>query len=302
MDRKRILVLSGGPSEEREISLLSGQAVANACTELGHDVTVSDVSPDDLSAFDQAFDLVFPMLHGSFGEDGRIQRIMEQRQIKYIGSGPTASEKCFDKARTKREFERFGIPTPKFAITSLPTGTLPERSRFCCKPARQGSSIGIEFANSQAEADAAIARIQNAFGGDVIVEEFIEGRELTVGIVGNEPLPIVEIVSANAFYDFDAKYHRQDTEYICPADLPPKSSHEIQAMALRAFESLGCRDFGRVDLILSQEGEPFFLEINTIPGFTEKSLLPKAAQQAGLDFNQLVDALIDLACDRFCPK
>lgn len=288
----RILVLCGGPSQEREVSLRSGAAVANACRELGHKVIVSDVCADNLFALEQEFDIVFPVLHGEFGEDGQLQRVLEDRGIQYIGSGSQASETAFDKGKAKRSFVASEIPTPDFIVTSEPIEKLPKGSRFCCKPACQGSSIGIEFANSLSEVNSAITRIVQQYGGDVVVEEFIAGRELTVGILGDIALPIVEIEVQAEFYDFEAKYQRKDTQYHCPAKLASECSEKIGALAKTAFERLGCRNFGRVDLILSETNEPYFLEINTIPGFTEQSLLPKAAEQAGISFNQLVDKLI----------
>jgi D-alanine-D-alanine ligase len=288
----RVLVLCGGPSEEREISLLSGRAVADACRDLGHEVTVSDISQDDLLALEQEFDLVFPVLHGEFGEDGQLQQILEGRGISFVGSGAQASEKAFDKGKAKQAFVASEIPTPDFIVTSEPIEKLPNGSRFCCKPACQGSSIGIEFANSLSEVNSAITKIVQQYGGEVVVEEFIAGRELTVGILGDIALPIVEIEVQTDFYDFEAKYQRKDTQYPCPAELTSECSEKIRALAQKAFERLGCRDFGRVDLILSESNEPQFLEVNTIPGFTEQSLLPKAAEQAGISFNQLVDRLI----------
>lgn len=285
-------MLCGGPSEEREISLLSGHAVADACRDLGHEVTVSDISKDDLFALEQEFDLVFPVLHGEFGEDGQLQRILEDRGISFVGSGPQASETAFDKGKAKRAFVAAGVPTPDFLITTEPIEKMPNGSRFCCKPACQGSSFGIEFANSLLEVNSAITRIVQQYGGDVVVEEFIAGRELTVGILGDIALPIVEIEVQAEFYDFKAKYQSKDTKYLCPAELTSECMGKIRALALTAFERLGCRDFGRVDLILSETNEPYFLEINTIPGFTEQSLLPMAAEQAGISFNQLVDRLV----------
>ena len=204
---------------------------------------------------------------------------------------------AFDKGKAKRSFVASEIPTPDFIVTSEPIEKLPSGSQFCCKPACQGSSIGIEFANSLSEVNSAITRIVQQYGGEVVVEEFIAGRELTVGILGDIALPIVEIEVQTDFYDFEAKYQRKDAQYLCPAELTPECSERIRVLAQTAFKRLGCRDFGRVDLILSEAGEPYFLEINTIPGFTEQSLLPKAAEQAGISFNQLVDRLIHCSAE-----
>lgn len=292
----KILVLSGGVSREREVSLRSGLAVARACRELGHQVTEADIRPDDLTALEQQHDLIFPVLHGCFGEDGQLQQILESQGKPFVGSNSQASKLAFDKAETKRVWLREGIPTPRhLVIDAIPTlADLEAFQHVCCKPTREGSSVGVAFAHSAEDALALIGRLL-PIHNQLLVEECITGRELTVGILGGCPLPIVEIRPGDKFYDYDAKYNRTDTQYLVPAVFTPQETAEIQQLAMTAFTQLGCTHYGRVDLILHPTRGPFFLEVNTIPGFTSSSLLPKAAAVAGFHFNALVENLIKLA-------
>lgn len=292
----RILVLSGGTSRERAVSLRSGMAVADACREIGYQVVSADIDAGNLSALKQPHDVVFPVLHGSFGEDGQLQKILEENGKPFVGSKSTASCLAFDKSKTKAIWQRNDISTPtSIVIDAAPAiSDLPNSTRFCCKPTREGSSFGVKFADSPQEAIHVIQQ-QLAEYSELILEEFIAGQELTVGIVDGNPLPIIEIRPQSEFYDYDAKYQRSDTQYIVPAELSNEITTDIQNMALEAFTLLGCEHYGRVDLILHPSRGPFFLEINTIPGFTQTSLLPKAALAFGMPFNRLVENLVDLA-------
>ena len=279
----------GGPSAEREVSLRSGAAVAKGLREAGYDVAEVDVEGRYLN-LPAGIDAVFVALHGEFGEDGEVQKLLEKKGIPYTGSGPFASNATFDKVLSKRIFVDNGIPTPSYEV--LRTGIkrklpLP----VVVKPARQGSSIGVHRVFSEAEWPAAL---KDAFTHDanVIVEAYIKGRELTVGIVGVEVLPVIEIVAPDDWYGYDAKYVKGKTNYLVPAPLDEQISRTCQNLALQAFNALGCRSMGRVDMRLSEDGKPYVLELNSIPGFTETSLLPKAAAESGLNFSALCDRII----------
>lgn len=292
----KILVLSGGVSRERDVSLRSGRAVAMACRELGYQVTEGDVGPNDLSALKYDCDVVFPVLHGCFGEDGELQAILEAKGKRFVGSDSKASKLAFDKAETKRIWMNADLPTPRYRVfRSVPDlNELNGFQRVFCKPNQDGSSFGVKYARSPADALQQIGTLLPEHH-EVLVEEYIEGRELTVGIIDGKPLPVIEILSEAKFFDFDAKYNRTDTRYDVPARLAKSESESIQQQAIEAYNHLGCEHLARVDLMFHPTRGPFFLEINTLPGFTSSSLLPKAAAAGGLSFNALVDHLIKLA-------
>ncbi len=301
-----ITVLMGGPSNERDISLLSGAAIADALERLGHRVRRCDISPEDPSALDRpGIDLVFIALHGPFGESGEVQTLCEARGLRYTGSGPWASELAMDKAAAKQVFCRSDLLTPNWMI--LEEYHSPQQVQkwlkeipppVVLKPINGGSSIEMTIAPDEATRDKAIDELLDKYGR-VMLEDFVEGRELTVGILGEEPLPLLEIAPAREFYDYKAKYADDaGTRYVFDHGLDTATVQAVQQAALTAHNALGCRDLSRVDFILDTEGRPQVLEINTIPGFTSHSLVPMAAKKAGLSFDQLIDRLVRLAMQR----
>lgn len=289
---KKVAVLKGGPSSERSISLKSGAAVAIGLRAAGYDVVEVDVIGRSL-AIPEPVDAVFIALHGEFGEDGQIQKLLEFRKIPYTGSGPTSSRMAFDKRLSKEVFVRAGIPTAPYE-TLGPDGRLTLPLPVVVKPPCQGSTIGI-FKVSRPEEWEAAFRESLQYDGEIIVEAFIPGRELTVGVVGNTVLPAVEILAPDGWYDFDAKYNKGQSRHLCPAPLDKNLLERVNEIALRTFKALGCRGLGRVDFRLTESGELFVLELNNIPGFTETSLLPEAAQAAGIAFPALCRQIMEMA-------
>ncbi len=286
---KRIAVLMGGVSAEREVSLRSGAAVLEGLRRGGYDVVGVDVTERVLK-LPAGIDAVFPALHGEFGEDGGVQALLEAAGVPYAGSGPAASRDAFDKVRTKQILGEHGIATAGYEL--LATGRSRTRPLpVVVKPACQGSSIGVHRVFHETEWEPAV-REALTYGPPVLVEDYIEGRELTVGIVGRRVLPVVEIVAPGAWYSFGAKYRDGHTEYRVPAPVTDADARRCSEAALATFDALGCRGFGRVDFRMTAVGEPYVLELNSLPGFTETSLLPKAAAAAGLSFVQLCDAII----------
>lgn len=294
-----IVVMRGGISAEREVSLASGAAVTTALRERGHVVTEVDPRPGEwrLPAGAQ---VVFLALHGAYGEDGAIQRELEATGVPYTGCDAESSRLAFDKCLAKQRFVEAGVPTPRFATLNGDTADAwpaDWRPPAILKPACQGSSVGLEFIESEAEWPAALAAARR-HGDRLLLEEWVRGREVTVGLLGEEVLPIVEIRPRSGRYDFSSKYTPGSTDYFCPADFPPAQASRIQELGRAAFEALGGRDYGRVDLMAPAEGDPTVLEVNTLPGMTETSLLPKAAQAAGWGFSALCQRMIDLALRR----
>lgn len=288
----RVAVLFGGPSSEREVSLASGAAVSRALKGLGYDVVDLDIRGREV-LLPPGIQAAFIALHGSFGEDGTLQRILADRGVPYTGSGPGASRAAFDKLVSKAVFERSAINTPRWEV--LRAGgrrTLP--LPVVVKPPREGSSVGLSRVLSEEEWEPAL-KAGFAIDQELLVETFIAGRELTVGVVGDQVLPVVEIRPKSGLYDYAHKYTKGMTEYLCPAVLPANLARSCQELAWRTFEALGCRGLGRVDIRLSEDQIPYVLEMNTIPGFTETSLLPKAAAAAGLPFPQLCEKILNLA-------
>lgn len=283
----RIGVLSGGTSSEREISLASGRAVQRAFSEAQLDCHFIDVrGPQTLLELkEKGIDAAFIALHGAFGEDGAAQKILEELQIPYTGSGVDASALAMNKLRSKERFRAGGLKTPAWFEAGEEDPT--DRSFPCVvKPSEGGSSMGLSVVRSADRLSEAMEKARK-ISGSVIVERFIEGRELTVGVLGTRSLPVVEIVPLDGVYDVEAKYSSKHTKYVLPAPIPGSLAEEASRMALSAHEALGCRGFSRVDFRLSPLEELFVLEVNTIPGLTERSLLPMAAREAGLDFTQL---------------
>lgn len=294
----RITVLAGGVGVEREVSLLSGEAVAQACRRLGHTVEVRDIRPDDLSALDLPTDFVFIALHGEFGEDGELQLALQKRGLPYCGSGPLASRLAFNKVAAKQRFERAGIPTPAYHVFDIhaPVSMLDHVSLPCVvKPVASGSSVHTSIARDVGSLRSAVAE-RIAVDGEVLVERYIRGPELTVGILGERPLPVCQIRTKREFYDYQAKYIDDDTEYLFDIDLPGELLARVQDLSLEAHRALECEVFSRVDWMIEADSlQPFALEINTIPGFTSHSLLPKAAARIGVGFDELVSRIIQMS-------
>jgi D-alanine-D-alanine ligase len=290
----KVAVLRGGVGRERQVSLESGRCVAEAMQQAGLDVVTSDIRPDDMEILDRTdIDVFFLALHGEFGEDGRLQRVFEDRGLVYTGSGPEASRLAFDKMASKRLFAHAGVDVPavmEFTREMTPAELEKQLQglgpRFVVKPIRQGSSVGVSIVKGRAEAVAAAQQVLGEFG-DCMVESFIPGRELTVGVLGRQTLPIIEIRSRTGFYDYQAKYVDDQTQYLFDTIEDRAVQARLQGAALACFDALGCRDFARVDFILSGDGTPYALEVNTIPGFTSHSLLPKAAARIGLSMSEL---------------
>jgi len=310
-DEKYIVVLMGGISPEREISLQSGKAVANALSKDNNNVIKIVVNDDMVNELDNyKIDIAFIALHGHFGEDGGIQKVLESKCIPYTGSGISASRLAMDKAESKDNFRRNNIPTPDYLVVSAEqsiseiTQTVKKlKLPVITKPVSNGSSIGISIIKEYAGIKDAIEHTSR-FSREILVEECIEGRELAVSVLNDKALPVIEIETATGFYDYDAKYKSDKTRYgvLESADKSSETtlSHavydRVQELSVRAHNSLGCRAFSRVDMILNREDEVYILEVNTIPGFTERSLLPKAAAAANISFPELCNAIVDAAC------
>jgi len=296
----RVTVLCGGPSAEREVSLESGRAVADALRRRGHEVFVADIGPAELSALEHPADVVFPALHGPFGEDGTVQRLLAARGLPYVGSDARASALAMDKVATKAAVAAAGIDTPAcevwdaaaLATRAEPGVPLP----VIVKPVDQGSSVGTTIVRETAGFLPAVRLAVGQFGR-ALVEQFITGDEVTVGIVGGEPLPPICVRPKRQFYDYQAKYQDDATEYLFEAGYPARVFAQAQALSRRVFEVLGCRHLARVDWMVDETHRLWFLEINTLPGFTSHSLVPKAAARTGVAFDELVERLVRLALE-----
>lgn len=304
----KITVLRGGPSAEREVSLVSGASVAKGLREAGHDVFESDVSPTDLSGLDKPADVVFPVLHGTFGEDGQVQAILEARGIPFVGSGSKASRLGMDKAATKVEWEKAGLPTPPYVVVKQ-GGTLPAWIDGPCvvKVLDSGSSIGVHVHKVGSPEARVNAEKIIAEHGRVLIEKFIKGPELTVGLLEEKALAPIRIVPKVEFFDYEAKYKRNDTEHRFDTGVPADVIAKVQRLVEKANAVVGAIDLARIDVMLDETGaagsyEPYLIEINTLPGFTPKSLLPEAAAHAGVPFAALVDRLAKRAAARGARK
>jgi D-alanine-D-alanine ligase len=292
---KKVAVLLGGPGSEREVSLRSGAAVARALQALGAIVEEVDVTDPGFS-LPPGVDLAYNMIHGTFGEDGQIQKILEQRGVPYTGEGIRGSLLAFDKILSKTRFDEEGVPTGRWHV--ITDGEPPRLDPpFVVKAPRQGSSVGVHIIKDAAGLPAALEDCFR-FGEEVLVEEFFPGRELTVGILGDEALPIIEIVPREGFYDYQHKYTKGASEYFVPAEIGGDATKAVQHAALSAKRALGLEVYSRVDVLLAPNGRLNVLEINTIPGMTETSLLPKAAAVAGLDFPALCERIASLSLQR----
>ena len=289
---RKVAVLKGGPSSEREVSLRSGAAVAKALRERGYEVAEVVVGEDRSFEIPPGTDVAFVAMHGQFGEDGTIQGLLRQRGIPHTGSSPEASARAFDKSKSKPVLAAAGIPTPIFEfLRKGQKRTLP--LPVVVKPVRQGSSVGVSRVFKEEEWEAAL---DLALGLDdvALVEEFIPGRELTVGVVGDVVLPLLEIVAPDGFFDFHAKYTNGVSQHVLPTDIPEATVRACQAAALATFRALGCAGMGRVDIRLRPDGRFFVLELNNIPGMTEISLLPDAAKRHGWSFPELCEKILNM--------
>jgi len=294
-----IAVLMGGPGSERDVSLASGNAVLEALREEGLNAVPVDVTSTKLE-LPEGTGLCFNVIHGTFGEDGQLQKQLEDLGIPYTGAGKTSSEIAFDKLASKERFIQHNVPTPGSETVDCSQGVqLPKMPLpYVIKPPREGSSVGVHIVHDEATALEAMKDAAK-YGDEVLVEAYIEGKELTVGILDSEALPIVHIAPRNGFYDMKNKYPwmtgEGGTDYYCPADLDAETTRKVQQAALDAHRSLGVEIYSRVDVLLDTNGTPYVLEANTIPGMTASSLLPKSAKVAGYEFGPLCRKIAELS-------
>ncbi len=296
-----VIVLSGGPSAEREVSLQSGQSVATALGRLGHRVILGDIGPQDFSILKNEADFVFIALHGTFGEDGTIQAELDRRHIPYSGSSASVSRLVMDKVQTKMRLEQCQLPTPRYELVTADSITgLAERfsAPAFVKPVASGSSVDTMIVKTARQLQSAAAGLVDRYGG-ALVEVCITGPELTCAVVGDQALPVCEIRTKRAFYNYEAKYLDNDTQYLFELDLPTELIQNVQEISIKAHRALGCEVISRVDIMVdAKTHEPHILEINTIPGFTDHSLVPKAASRVGMNFDQLCQTIIELSLEK----
>jgi D-alanine-D-alanine ligase len=307
---EKVAVLTGGIGTEREISLLSGQNVFQALQKTGLEVVFFDITPENMSILDdESVDIFFLILHGQFGEDGRLQAELEKRNLCFTGSGSKASRLAMDKVAGKKVFAKAGVAVPTCYASFDQTldelqlnRCLPESDgKWIVKPIRHGSSVGVQITDSR-EKTISAARQCFAKYHECMIEEFIPGREFTVGILNQEALPILEIRSQEEFYDYHAKYVSDKTQYLFDTLEDEDLVKKIQQQAQACFRALGCRHWGRVDFIVNPDGIPYALEVNTLPGFTSHSLLPMAAARTGLSADRLCLKILQAAWLDFLPK
>ena len=305
----KVAVVMGGPSGEHDISLKSGQGVAEALARRRHAATpvvipkavsvgeACDAARRTLRAL--APEAVFLALHGTFGEDGTIQQVCEELQMAYTGSDARASRLGMDKIASRRLFEAAGLHVPRWQMVDLsrPHSTVRGLAYpLVVKPSNQGSSLGVSLVRREEELQPAVDEAAR-YGQMIVIEEFIAGREVTAGVLGDEPLPVVEIRPHHAFFDFAAKYTVGETDYLVPAPLPETLTAQVQAAGVAAHRALGCRHLSRTDILVRADGTPVVLEVNTIPGFTPTSLVPKAAARAGISYDELCERLVLMAVE-----
>ena len=305
LTNKKIAVLDGGPGSERKVSLATGAGVAKALRSLGADVTEVDVQ-DASFTLPNDIELAFIAVHGTFGEDGQLQQILEDRGLSYTGEGVHGSQLAFDKIPSKRKFSQHGVNTPPWEIIQRgqqPTLPLP----YVIKAPRQGSTVGVYIVKEASEVAQSLSDAVQ-YDDELLIEQFIPGRELTIGVLGDLALPVLEIIPKSGFYDFNDKYPFLNpqggggAEHVCPAAIPADVTSRIQDLALLATQSLGLQVYCRVDVMLTAANEPYVLEINTIPGMTETSLLPDAAAVAGISYPELCARIIELSRAARPPK
>lgn len=299
---RRIALLKGGPGSERAVSLETAKGVAVALRSLGAEVLEVDVTGRDFE-LPEGVEAAFNVIHGTFGEDGGLQAVLESRGVSYTGAGSASSALAFDKARSKAAFVEQAVPTTAYQILTLAGAgpadvTIP--LPMVMKPLCEGSSVGVHIIRDEAGIRAAIADLEK-FGATALVEPFISGKELTVGILGNQVLPVIHIQPRSGFYDISNKYPWMGgtggSDYFCPADLSPETTAQVQAAALAAHQALGVEVYSRVDVLLDADEVPYVLEVNTIPGMTSTSLLPKAAAAVGIDYPALCARILELSLE-----
>ncbi len=297
---KRIALAKGGPGSERQVSLATAKGVAEALQSLGAEVIELDITDANFTVPD-GVEAVFNVIHGTFGEDGQIQRILETAGVPYTGAGSESSELAFDKARSKARFVERGVPTASYQLLALESAT-PEDVKIpvplVMKPLREGSSVGVHIIREVGGIGPAISDLKR-FGGEALVEPFISGKELTVGVLGDTVLPVVHIQPREGFYDISNKYPwltgSGGCDYFCPAELDEATTSAVQEAALAAHRALGVEVYSRVDVLLDENNRPFVLEVNTIPGMTSTSLLPRAARAAGIMYPGLCARILELS-------
>jgi len=288
-----VAVLAGGPSSEREVSLRSGRAIAASLSTIGYATVLVEVCGRQFELPPRT-DAVFIALHGEFGEDGEVQGILERMHIPYTGSGPEACRRIFDKGRAFETLAAAGVPVPPSVIVRSPTSGSPLPLPVVVKPTRQGSSVGCTLVRAPSEWDGALAAAL-AHNGEAIVQTYLPGRELTVGVLGDRVLPPLEVVAPSGMFTFETKYTAGAAGLRCPAPIPMSLDAELRRLAWRTFQVLGAEGLGRVDIRCSADGRPHVLELNSIPGFTATSLFPRAAAAAGVSFAQLCEQVLNLA-------
>jgi D-alanine-D-alanine ligase len=298
LKKKKIAVMMGGLSREREISLKTGKAILKALSEKGYTVTAIDVKEDiGETLIKEKIEIGFLALHGRFGEDGTIQGMLELMRIPYTGSDVLASALAMHKIMAKKFFLCEKIPTPRFEVFQREEIKKGHQKKISLplpvvvKPAREGSTIGVSIVRKEEELGSALKKAAE-YDEEILVEEFMKGKEITVGILEDIPLPIIEIVPKSGFYDFHSKYTKGETQYILPARISREKYLYAQEISLKAFQTLGCSGVARVDLMTDENENPFVIDINTMPGMTETSLLPKAAGYAGIPFGDLVERIL----------
>mgnify|MGYP001501090349 FL=1 len=286
----------GGDSDERIVSISTGNEVLKAFEKLGYNakkILINDDFKSSLEEFKKQ-DLVFNALHGGKGEDGKIQQWMNLNNIKYTGSGSTSSALCMDKARSKDFAKIMGIRTPRWQLLNHPTEKIKLRFPLVVKPNRQGSTFGLTIVKNKKELPLAI-KTAFQYGEETIVEEYIDGREVTVPILGESVYPILEIVPSNELYDFECKYTPGMTEYFCPAKLEDEITSRIKEETELLFNEFGCNAYARVDYLIDKKGTPYFLEVNTLPGMTATSLFPKSLISVGISFESIIEKIVELS-------
>lgn len=295
-----IALLMGGPGSEREVSITSGKAVLEALQQEGFTNVTPVIVDSESPAIPAGTELCYNIIHGTYGEDGGLQSYLEKMGLPYTGAGSETSRKCFDKVLTKEAFVAAGVPTPASEV--ITADQLPSIPVPCViKPPCEGSSVGVQIVKEAAELAPAVAEA-GKYGKDLLVEEFIQGKELTVAIFNGEALPVIHICPRSGFYDMNNKYPSlyggAGSDYICPADISEEETQAVQQAALAAYNALNVEVYGRVDVLLTDDGKPYVLEINTIPGMTSASLFPKAAKAVGISFGELCTRIAEISLNQ----
>jgi len=294
-EKMKVSVLAGGVSGEREVSLRSGAAVAKALRSIGVKVLEVDVKEKGVKV-PQGTDICFLALHGTYGEDGEVQRELEAAGMPFTGSGSEASALAFDKLKARDAMLAAGVP---MAESQEWTPACDWKPPYVLKPVASGSSLGTFLVRAEEKAKKAVKEAKKWKDGGMMIERLIEGAEMTVGILGEQALPVIEVRPAKGFYDYKNKYTSGATQYLCPAPIPKEKAQELQELALKAHRSLGCEVLSRVDIMVDAEGKAYVLEVNTLPGMTDLSLLPKAGRAAGIDFTTQCLRILELSWARF---